>query len=429
MATVIRVENLSKQYRLGVIGHGTLYRDLQSWWARLRGKEDPNSPVNLIPGEVNSRGDRIWALRDVSLEVQQGQVLGIIGRNGAGKSTLLKIIARITAPTTGEVKIRGRVASLLEVGTGFHYELTGRENIFLNGTILGMTVSEIRRKFDEIVDFSGVEKFIDTPVKRYSSGMYVRLAFAVAAHLDPEILVVDEVLAVGDAEFQNKCLGKMGAQAREGRTVLLVSHNMGSITKLCEQCLWLHDGQMRMQGGTSTVVESYLAFFCNYRGVEAASNFPEDLHKPSQLRAARIMNSSGVPTQSFSCDEAVVIELLYQVHYHLKDLYGYLQVTKADGTPVMVSYSYDFSPDPLANLPVGSHLIRLHIPPRTLAPGQYTVGFSSASSSWTHLTVDPCGTVLSFSLDDHTTRNPNSRLGYFSTLLKWQVEQISQAAH
>ncbi|MDP3183215.1 MAG: ABC transporter ATP-binding protein [Desulfobaccales bacterium] len=428
MATVIRVENLSKQYRLGVLGHGTLYRDLQSWWARLRGREDPNSPVSLHAGGEGGPADRIWALEDVSLEVKQGEVLGIIGRNGAGKSTLLKIIARITAPTVGEVKIRGRVASLLEVGTGFHPELTGRENIFLNGAILGMTIGEIKRKFDEIVDFSGVEKFIDTPVKRYSSGMYVRLAFAVAAHLDPEILVVDEVLAVGDAEFQKKCLGKMGDQAREGRTVLLVSHNMGSINQLCKQCLWLHEGQIRMQGNAPTVVESYLTFR-GQTGVEPASTFPEDPHKPSQLRAARIMNSSGLPTQSFSCDGAVVIELLYQVHYHLKDLYGCLQVTKADGTPVMVSYSYDFPPDPLANLPVGSHLIRLQIPPRTLGHGHYTVQFGTASSSWEPFIVDDCGTVLSFSLDDLMTRKGNNRLGYFSTLLDWQVEQSTEVTH
>ena len=225
MSTVLQIANLSKQYRLGVIGHGTLYRDIQSRWCRFRGKEDPNLPLYVGTGS-NGRPRNIWALKGVSLEAGQGKVLGIIGRNGAGKSTLLKIISRITAPTTGEVRIKGRIASLLEVGTGFHPELTGRENIFLNGAILGMTKAEVGRKFDEIVDFSGIEKFIDTPVKRYSSGMYVRLAFAVAAHLEPEILLVDEVLAVGDAEFQKKCLGKMDEVTKQGRTVLFVSHNM-----------------------------------------------------------------------------------------------------------------------------------------------------------------------------------------------------------
>ena len=205
--TVIRVENLSKEYHLGTIGHGTLSHDLTSWWARKRGKEDPNSRIGSISG--NNHNERFWALKDVSFSVEKGEVVGIIGRNGAGKSTLLKILSRVTAPTSGEVKIKGRIASLLEVGTGFHPELTGRENIYLNGTILGMTRKEIDQKFDEIVDFAEIEKFIDTPVKRYSSGMYVRLAFAVAAHLEPEILLVDEVLAVGDAGFQKKCLGKM----------------------------------------------------------------------------------------------------------------------------------------------------------------------------------------------------------------------------
>ena len=206
MHSVIQLENVSKQYQIGVISYGSLRNDLQSWWARRRGNEDPNAPVNVNLRGPAANGERFWVLKDISLDVQQGTALGIVGINGAGKSTLLKIIARITAPTKGVVRIKGRVASLLEVGTGFHPELTGRENIFLNGTILGMKVLEIRKKLDEIVDFAGLDKFIDTPVKRYSSGMYVRLAFAVAAHLDGEILLVDEVLAVGDQEFQKKCL-------------------------------------------------------------------------------------------------------------------------------------------------------------------------------------------------------------------------------
>ena len=216
MSTVISVEDLSKSYRLGQIGTGTLANDLKVWSARLRGKPNPLLQIGQ-EDQGNREGELIWALKDVSFTVEQGEVLGIIGRNGAGKSTLLKIISRVTAPTSGQVKVKGRIASLLEVGTGFHPELTGRENIFLNGAILGMSKDEVRRKFDEIVDFSELDQFIDTPVKRYSSGMYVRLAFAVAAHLEPEILLVDEVLAVGDANFQKKCLGKMGDVAHEGK--------------------------------------------------------------------------------------------------------------------------------------------------------------------------------------------------------------------
>ena len=255
MTTAISIQNVSKAYRLGVIGHGTLREDLQSWWAKVRCKEDPNK---IIGSKEAIEGDTLWALRDVSFDVEQGSVWGIIGANGAGKSTLLKILSRVTAPTSGQIKVRGRVASLLEVGTGFHPELTGRENIFLNGAILGMTKAEVRKKFDEIVAFSEIEKFIDTPVKRYSSGMYVRLAFAVAAHLDPEILIVDEVLAVGDAAFQKKCLGKMGAVAKEGRTVLFVSHNMGAVRGLTHRAVLLEHGRVVMEGEKNEVIQRYL---------------------------------------------------------------------------------------------------------------------------------------------------------------------------
>ena len=255
---VIRVENLWKLYRYGSISHATLRKDLQSWWARFRGKEDPNSridqtiqPSNTSNGGSGSTGeipDRFWALQDIFFDVRQGEVLGIIGRNGAGKSTLLKIMSRVTTPTRGEIRIKGRVASLLEIGTGFHPELTGGENIFLNGAILGMTKGEIRKKFDEIVAFAEVDEFVDTPVKRYSSGMFVRLAFAVAAHLEPEILLVDEVLAVGDAQFQKKCLAKMGEVAKGGRTVLFVSHNMGAVKSLCGRAILLDKGKVVMDG-------------------------------------------------------------------------------------------------------------------------------------------------------------------------------------
>lgn len=260
MSVAIKVENLSKAYQLGEIGTGTISRDLERWIAKVRGKEDPFLKI----GEANDRAtkgtsDVVWSLKDISFEIQKGDAVGIIGRNGAGKSTLLKLLSRVTAPTTGKIKVRGRIASLLEVGTGFHPELSGRENIFLNGAILGMRKKEIARKFDEIVDFAGIERYIDTPVKRYSSGMYVRLAFAVAAYLESEILIVDEVLAVGDAEFQKKCLGKMGeANKGEGRTVLFVSHDMYSINKVTQNSILLKNGLIHHYGKTSEVVKTYL---------------------------------------------------------------------------------------------------------------------------------------------------------------------------
>ena len=258
--TVIDIENIGKQYMLGTFGTGTLSHDLNRWWARIRGKEDPFLRV----GEVNDRtkkgkSDFVWALRDISFDVQQGDVVGIIGKNGAGKSTLLKILSRVTSPTLGTIKIKGRLASLLEVGTGFHPEMTGRENIFMNGSIMGMTKQEIKRKLDEIVDFAGVAKYIDTPVKRYSSGMMVRLGFAVAAHLEPEILVVDEVLAVGDAEFQKKAVGKMQDVSRgEGRTVLFVSHNMAAVRSLCTRGIVLKNGLVDFMGSVPDSLEHYL---------------------------------------------------------------------------------------------------------------------------------------------------------------------------
>ena len=259
MSVAIKVEELSKAYQLGEFGTGTISRDIERWFAKLRGKEDPFLKV----GEVNDRSvkgdsDIVWSLRDIDFEIAQGESVGIIGRNGAGKSTLLKLLSRVTSPTQGVIKVKGRIASLLEVGTGFHPELTGRENIFLNGAILGMRKKEITRKFDEIVDFSGVARYIDTPVKRYSSGMYVRLAFAVAAYLESEILIVDEVLAVGDAEFQQKCLGKMkDVSTNQGRTVLFVSHNMSAVMNLCTKAMVLKNGEMEYVGELTEGIQQY----------------------------------------------------------------------------------------------------------------------------------------------------------------------------
>jgi len=260
MHPVIQIQNLSKMYRLGVIGTGTISHDLNRWWSKVRGKEDPYLKIGESnKGNQKSTSGYVWALKDINLEVKQGEVFGIIGKNGAGKSTLLKILSKVTGPTTGSIKFKGRIGSLLEVGTGFHPELTGRENIFLNGAILGMTKTEIRRKLDEIIDFAGVAKYVDTPVKRYSSGMKVRLGFAVAAHLEPEILVVDEVLAVGDMEFQKKAIDKMKDVSRnDGRTILFVSHNMASIQSLCTKCMVLNNGSTLEVGETKNMVDLYL---------------------------------------------------------------------------------------------------------------------------------------------------------------------------
>ena len=267
--TVIEFNNVGKQYVLGTIGTGTISQDLNRWWANIRGKEDPYLKI----GETNDRtqkGDSrfVWVLRDINFKVEQGDVVGIIGKNGAGKSTLLKILSRVTSPTTGDIKIKGRIASLLEVGTGFHPEMTGRENIFMNGSIMGMTKAEIRSKFDEIVDFAGVAKYVDTPVKRYSSGMMVRLGFAIAAHLEPEILVVDEVLAVGDADFQKKAIGKMQDVSKgEGRTVLFVSHNMAAVQSLCNKGVVLKNGEVAFRGDVDESLHYYL-----HNGVQLSSN-------------------------------------------------------------------------------------------------------------------------------------------------------------
>ena len=258
---VIQVKDLSKQYRLGQIGSGTLSHDLNRWWHTIRGKEDPFLKI----GEENDRttkgsSEYVWALKNINFEINSGEVVGIVGKNGAGKSTLLKILSRTTTPTTGNIKIKGKVASLLEVGTGFHPELSGRDNVFLNGAILGMKKSEIKSKFDEIVDFAGVDRYIDTPVKRYSSGMYIRLAFAVAAHLEPDILIIDEVLAVGDVEFQKKCLGKMkDVSSKDGRTILFVSHNMTAVKNICASTIFMQNGSVKAICSTEKIIKQYLS--------------------------------------------------------------------------------------------------------------------------------------------------------------------------
>lgn len=291
---VIKAEHLSKLYRLGQVGTGTLSHDLKRWWAVARGKDDPYEKIGTQNDRTKAAtSDYFRALQDVSFEVNRGDALGIIGKNGAGKSTLLKLLSRVTSPSSGKIKIKGRIASLLEVGTGFHPELTGRENIYLNGAILGMTKKEITRKFDEIVDFSGVQLYIDTPVKRYSSGMYVRLAFGVAAHLEPEILIVDEVLAVGDAEFQKKCLGKMGDVAKEGRTVLFVSHNMGAVRSLCTKGLLLSKGQVEYMGDVDTIVSTYLKSQLAKSKIEFSEVDKDAGNEYVQIESIELVNDAG----------------------------------------------------------------------------------------------------------------------------------------
>jgi lipopolysaccharide transport system ATP-binding protein len=310
MSTVIKVEKLSKQYRLGLVGASTFKEDAQRWWAKMRGKEDPFVKLGVENDRtIFDNSKFVWSLKDINFEVQEGDVLGVIGRNGAGKSTLLKILSRVTAPTTGSVKVKGRIASLLEVGTGFHPELTGRENIYLNGAILGMRKHEITRQLDEIIAFAGVEKYIDTPVKRYSSGMYVRLAFAVAAHLESDILILDEVLAVGDAEFQKKCLGKMGDISKnDGRTILFVSHSMVSVQQLCNKGLLLENGRAVSFSDKTSIINDYLNQ--NLKKSDSSDNLI--LNTDNILRSKGnnpiidkvwIINSKGVITRSILMGE------------------------------------------------------------------------------------------------------------------------------
>lgn len=367
---VIRVEELYKQYRLGLVSTGTLVHDLNRWWHTVRGKDDPYEKITV----ANNRSqkvvsDYVWALQDVNFEVQQGDVLGIVGRNGAGKSTLLKILSKVTGPTKGQMKIKGRIASLLEVGTGFHPELTGRDNIFLNGAILGMTKSEIKSKFDEIVAFSGVEQYIDTPVKRYSSGMYVRLAFAVAAHLEPEILIVDEVLAVGDAEFQRKCLGKMKDVSSHGRTVLFVSHNMTAVESLCNKAIMMEQGTLKKQGTSAEIVEYYLHSGSfdkrqiNFEGTQSAIGNSE-----VKILSAAIENKSSNDT-----DEPVDVTSAIDVAFTIMNtssvnrLYIGFDLRSAKGETIFgAGHKFD--------APQGKPVeARCHIPADLLNDGHYTI--------------------------------------------------------
>ena len=376
MSTVIQVENLSKYYRLGLIGGGTLREDLHRWWAKVRGQPDPLLKIGM-EDHGNREDGELWALRDVSFDVCEGEILGIIGRNGAGKSTLLKILSRITAPTSGAVKIKGRVGSLLEVGTGFHPELTGRENIYLNGAILGMKKAEIDCKLDEIIDFAEIERFIDTPVKRYSSGMYVRLAFAVAAHLEPEILIVDEVLAVGDAAFQKKCLGKMGDVAKHGRTILFVSHNMGVIRDLVDWAIWIDKGQIVEDGASGNVVSHYLL-----SGLQGDSDIVELIDHPNRLKGMKkiikrigLKTIDGIFKRDFSQSDEVILEIEYGSDINLA---GAGFILKTDDGICVGGYNTYMAFHPPHRIP-SSGKICFIIPGKQLTPRSYLITVSIGS--------------------------------------------------
>lgn len=411
---IITIDKLSKLYHLGdTVSHSTLRDTIVHTFK------------GLWSSKSSAKTDELWALKDISLEVQQGEVLGIIGRNGAGKSTLLKILSRITDPTHGEIVVRGRLGSLLEVGTGFHPELSGRENIFLNGAILGMSQAEIARKFDEIVAFAEVEQFLDTPVKRYSSGMYVRLAFAVAAHLEPDVLVVDEVLAVGDAGFQKKCISRMGAVAKGGRTVLFVSHNLSTVSRLCTKCVMLAKGQIAAYGDTQEVIEYYLRSISQSDDLVSEKLYEPDPKKAFQVLAVRLFNDRGKLASHFNCDEGINITITAQARVKVPGLYGFLSINDRNGETIIVSDTYDFLPNVLDSLQPAQYEMKLRIPPRTLGHGDYVVSMAYASSQSPqgfHLDV-PRETCY-FRLDDFTSNRGNRRPGYFSTLLPWDVTPI-----
>jgi lipopolysaccharide transport system ATP-binding protein len=364
----IRVENLSKRYDITVAQnrYDTLRDQIADSFKRLFHRNG-----HVARGRKRAtRGERIWALKDVSFDVRQGEVIGIIGRNGAGKSTLLKILSRITVPTEGRAEIYGRVGSLLEVGTGFHPELSGRENIYLNGAILGMRKKEIDRRFDEIVAFAEIEKFIDTPVKHYSSGMYMRLAFAVAAHLEPEILIVDEVLAVGDAAFQKKCLGKMSDVASEGITVLFVSHNMSAVARLCNWALLVDHGRIVEQGSTQDVVEKYLT---HENGKTCHVKFPPDPSRQMRLRELTILNAFGIPSSQINMSETFRVRVSYDVNRTLESAHVICFFCSADGTNIFGTGDADCRPERLETRHPGHYCAEFEVPRLLLGEGQYSI--------------------------------------------------------
>jgi lipopolysaccharide transport system ATP-binding protein len=397
MSVVIKAEHLSKEYRLGVINHGMLYKDLQSWMAKKLGRTDPHERIGAHHYE--DQVDRFWALKDLNFDIEQGDRVGIIGRNGAGKSTLLKILSRITAPTEGTVKIKGRVASLLEVGTGFHGELTGRENIYLNGAILGMKKREIDRKIDEIIDFSEIEQYIDTPAKRYSSGMYVRLAFAVAASLDSDILIADEVLAVGDAAFQKKALGKMGDLSKEqGRTVLFVSHNMSAVSSLCSSGMMLSRGTVIARGGIDSCIATYLA--AGMRPDEGGSWSGDEGDENIRIdRAALTDIKEGREKPAYTRNDRIRLRIEYRILQSRNDYVFCVEVLNNQGIVLCAISASDFFRDSYAEIAsVGRHELEVPIDAGIFGPGDYSVRFDFSIRSVKR--IFPEHPSLSFSIED-----------------------------
>jgi len=424
MSAIIEVSNISKQYRLGQVGTGTLSHDLNRWWHQVRGLGDPYLKI----GEENDRSKKglsnyAWALRDINFEVKQGDVVGIIGRNGAGKSTLLKILSRTTAPSTGRIKIKGRVASLLEVGTGFHPDLTGRENVFLNGAILGMRRNEIKNKFDEIVDFAGVEKYIDTPVKRYSSGMYVRLAFGVAAHLEPEILIVDEVLAVGDAEFQKKALGKMkDVSNNDGRTVLFVSHNMTAVNSLCDSIIYLRNGRVEEIGETDAVINAYLT-----AGTEITTRYKwAEPNRPGDataiLHEARLIDYDGNDIDAIDFYKGGGIQFTYQVLLDGVAPVPNLHLFNQKGDHVFTSAE---SSDAVENKK-GVYKTTMWIPPHLLNDGRYVAGIAISTFAPERVHFYEKEAIVFDVIEDMNLRNIEYRgqmPGIVRPMLQWETQK------
>jgi lipopolysaccharide transport system ATP-binding protein len=369
---ILKAENISKQYRLGQVGTGTLSHDLNRWWHQVRGKENPYLKI----GDTNDRStkgesDYVWALQDINFEVERGEILGIIGKNGAGKSTLLKILSRVTAPTTGSIKFGGRVASLLEVGTGFNGEMTGRENIYLNGAILGMTKKEITSKLDEIIAFSGCERYIDTPVKRYSSGMTVRLAFAVAAFLEPEILIIDEVLAVGDAEFQKKAIGKMQDISRQGgRTVLFVSHNMAAVKSLCTRGIVMEQGRVVFEGNTNDGIDYYLQNNKTTENLYISELLPESME--TKITYIAFIDENEIVRNEFSFDEQIKIKLDFNIKKeHINAMIGFKVKDKNEN----VIFSSEISIEQVVDFE-GNQKVEILLPKSILVPNSYSFNFA-----------------------------------------------------
>ncbi len=420
--TAIHAEKLSKYYNLGTINNGTLWKDLQSWAARKRGREDPHSKIGENTYADSSEG--FWALKNLNFEIQQGDRVGIIGKNGAGKSTLLKILSRITAPTEGCIKIKGRVASLLEVGTGFHSELTGRENIYLNGAILGMKRKEITRKLDEIIAFSEIEHHIDTPVKRYSSGMYVRLAFAVAAHLDSEILIADEVLAVGDVLFQKKALGKMNdLSTGQGRTILFVSHQMGAVTALCNSGIVLNKGRITMSGDLQKCINEYMKSKVNTEthGIWVGNQGDENLiiTKVSTVN----INSKTDYTAEYLRGDTIVLHIEYEIFKYNPNYVLNIEITNVNGTVLCESSATEFFAQNLDDINgTGKHTIELEIQTDIFAQGEYYINFDFAIRNQKRIIQDIPS--LPFTIEDCETATSSfipKRTNIISPSWNWNI--------